>query len=82
MEFDYSKLLGRIKEYGHTQDTLAKAIGITESTMSLKLNNKAPFKQVEIRMIAKVLEITDSDIGAYFFAPKVQKNRTESEADA
>lgn len=77
MEFDYSKLLGRIKEYGHTQDTLAKAIGITESTMSLKLNNKAPFKQVEIRMIAKALDISDSEIGAYFFAQKVRKSRTE-----
>ena len=29
MEFDYSKLLGRIREYGYTQQTLAKEIGVT-----------------------------------------------------
>ena len=40
MEFDYSKLLGRIKEFGYTQETLAGAIKMSVSTMSLKLNNK------------------------------------------
>ena len=80
MDFDYSKLLGRIKEYGYTQETLAKEIGITESSMSLKLNNKAPFKQIEIRLICQVLEIADEDIGVYFFTPKVRKTRTDEEA--
>ena len=83
MEFDYSKLLGRIKEYGYTQETLAKGIGITESSMSLKLNNKAPFKQIEIRLICKILGIPNNEIGVYFFTPKVEKtqlrNDTESE---
>lgn len=71
MKFDYSKLLGRIKEFGHTQETLAKEIGITESSMSMKLNNKAYFKQIEIRLICGVLEIPDSEIGVYFFALRV-----------
>ena len=77
MEFDYSKLLGRIKECGFTQETLAKEIGITESSMSLKLTNKTPFKQIEIRLICKVLNIQDNEIGVYFFTPKVRKTRTE-----
>ena len=77
MEFDYSKLLGRIKECGFTQETLAKEIGITESSMSLKLTNKTPFKQIEIRLICKVLKIQDNEIGVYFFTPKVRKTRTE-----
>lgn len=77
MEFDYSKLLGRIREYGYTQETLAKEIGVTESSMSLKLNNKAPFKQIEIRLICKILRIADREIGAYFFVPKVRKTRTD-----
>ena len=77
MEFDYSKLLGRIKEFGHTQETLAKEINITESSMSLKLTNKTPFKQIEIRLICKVLKIPVSEIGVYFFTPKVRKTRTE-----
>lgn len=79
MEFDYSKLLGRIKEFGYTQETLAREIGINESSMSLKLNNNAFFKQVEIRRICEVLEIADDEIGLYFFTPKVRKTRTEDE---
>ena len=77
MEFDYSKLLGRIREFGFTQETLAKKIGITKASMSLKLNNKANFKQNEIRVICKILMISDDEIGAYFFALKVRKTRTE-----
>jgi DNA-binding Xre family transcriptional regulator len=76
MEFDYSKLLGRIKECGHTQEALAKEIGITESSMSLKLNDKARFKQIEIRAICKILDIQDNEIGSYFFAQRVRKRRT------
>ena len=73
VEFDYSKLLGRIKEYGYTQSNLAKEVGINETTMSQKLNNKSTFGQLEIRKICKVLNITDAEIGIYFFAQKVRK---------
>lgn len=79
MKFDYSKLLGRIKEFGYTQETLAKEIGITVSSMSLKLNNKAHFKQIEIRSICKVLRIADNEIGIYFFTPEVRETRTDDE---
>lgn len=76
MQFDYSKLLGRMTEFGYTQDSLAKEIGISATTMSLKLNNRSFFGQREIRAICKVLKIDMCDIGAYFFAPKVRKTRT------
>lgn len=72
MGFDYSKLLGRIKECGFTQETLAKHIGIAESSMCLKLNNKAYFRQIEIISICKALKIAISEIGAYFFTIKVR----------
>ena len=68
MKFNYSKLLGRIKEYGYTQETLAKEIGMTKSTFSQKLNNKFAFKQNEIKAICDILDIDISDIGAYFYA--------------
>lgn len=71
MRFDYSKLLGRIKEFGYTQENLAKETGMTKATMSLKLNNKASFTQPEIEKIRKILGITYGEIGAYFFTPKV-----------
>ena len=74
MKFDYSKLLGRIKEQGYTQESLAQAVGMSESTMSLKLNNRAFFSQKEIRNICWLLGILIHQIGEYFFAQKVQKN--------
>ena len=74
MQFDYSKLLGRIKECGYTQEELAEKIGITKATMSLKLNNKAFFTQPEIEKIRKILSIARDEVGLYFFTLKVQKN--------
>lgn len=74
MHFDYSKLLGRIRERGFTQETLAKAIGMTAATLSLKLNNKAVFKQSEIKRICAALEIEDADIPGYFFTQEAQEN--------
>lgn len=72
MPFDYSKLLGRIKECGFTQESLAKRIGIAESSLCLKLNNKANFRHGEIFLICEALRITASEIGVYFFTPKVR----------
>lgn len=73
MQFDYSKLLGKIREYGYTQESLAAAIGISKATMSLKLNNKANFGHAEISAICTILEIPISEIGVYFFVKKVRK---------
>jgi DNA-binding XRE family transcriptional regulator len=72
MQFDYSKLLGKIRECGFTQETLAKHIGIAESSMCLKLNNKAKWNQIEISFICEALGIASEEIGAYFFIPKVR----------
>ena len=67
MQFNYSKLLGRIREYGFTQKEVAIRIGILPTTLSLKLNHKARFTAVEIDAICKLLDIATEEIGAYFF---------------
>lgn len=67
MAFNYSKLLGKIKEQHLTQEQLAEKIGITSSTLNLKLNNKAVFTAKEIEAIRNVLGMTAHEIGAYFF---------------
>ena len=72
MQFDYSKLLGRIRECGFTQETLAKHIGIAKSSMCLKLSNKASFRHNEIFFICEALQIESNEIGVYFFTPKVR----------
>lgn len=74
MQFDFSKLLGRIKECGYTQERLAEEIVMTKTTLNLKLNNKANFTLPEMEKIRKVLRIAVEEIGAYFFTLKVQEN--------
>ena len=74
MSYDYSKLLGRIIERLGTQYKFAQAIGLSERSVSLKLNGKIGWKQEEIIKICRVLEIESKDIPYYFFAINVQKN--------
>lgn len=68
MKFNYSKLLGKIRECGFTQEQLAKAIGISKGTLSAKLNNQFYFYAKEMYDICEVLNIPISEIGEYFFA--------------
>lgn len=72
MAYDYSKLMGRIVEKFTTQGNFAKEMGISEHSMSNKLNNNIHFKQTEITKACTLLEIPDADIPAYFFTLKVQ----------
>ena len=68
MSRNYSKLLGRLKECGFTQEQLAKAIGKNKSTISAKLNGQFSFTAKEIDDICRVLNISNDEIGDYFFA--------------
>lgn len=68
--FNYSALLGLIKERGYTQEQLSNATQICPSQLSLKLNGKAQFKQRDIARIVDVLSIQPCDIGRYFFTPQ------------
>ena len=79
MEFDYSKLLGRIREYGHTQKTLAIAVEMSVSQLNQCLKNKANFKHKKILAICSVLDIAISEIGVYFYALKTRKTEQANE---
>jgi transcriptional regulator with XRE-family HTH domain len=68
MKYNYSKLLGRIKECGLTQEKLAKAIDKDKSTISAKVNGQSSFTQKEIADICRVLDIDNDEIIDYFFA--------------
>lgn len=68
MSFNYSKLLGRITERYGTQYNFAKAMGISEHSLSVKLNNKTPWKATEIVKATELLKIDTDDIPSYFFA--------------
>lgn len=73
MCFNYSKLLGRITEKYGTQYNFSIAIGLSERSLSLKLNNKVPWKNTEILKAASLLKISKKEIHKYFFETKVQE---------
>ena len=68
MPYNYAMLLGRIVEKVVTQGNFADRMGLSERTISLKLNGKVGWKQNEIAKACEVLAIKDEDIPAYFFA--------------
>lgn len=67
IKFDYSKLLGRMKEVGYTQAELANSIGCSETTLNLKLKNVREFKLGEAKKICDILDIDIFQIAEYFF---------------
>lgn len=71
-KFDYSKLRGKIREFG-TQEAFANAIGISTVTLSERLNNKSQFTQNEINKTVDILKIEPEEIPIYFFTPKVKE---------
>jgi len=76
MYFDYSALDGKITEYFKTRTKFAKALGLSERSLSLKLNNKVGWKQKEIIKAAELLNIDEKQIPLYFFTIEVQNDWT------
>lgn len=70
--YDYSKLYGKITEVCGTQARFAKKMGISEHSMSRKLNQQIDFRQSEIKKAADILGIAEVDYYAYFFTSNVQ----------
>lgn len=73
MSNDYSKLLGRMTEKFGTQANFAQAMKLSERTISLKLNNKVPWKDEEISRAVELLDVDVLEIPSYFFDYKVQQ---------
>ena len=65
--YDYSELQGDIKKVFGAQGAFAKAMGMAESTLSLKLNNKAEWSQDEMMMAIDLLHAETGKIRPYFF---------------
>ena len=48
MAYDYSKLMGRVIEKFVTHAIFSAAMGLSERTISLKINSHVPWKDFEI----------------------------------
>lgn len=71
-QYNYNALRGRIREICGTQETFARCIRISPTSLSQKLNNATRFTQTEINRACQVLNIDDVDIKRYFFTSSVQ----------
>lgn len=67
MVYDYSKLLGKIKEMCGSQAVFSALMDLSERTVSLKLHNKIEWKQSEIIRACEILKIKKNEIVLYFF---------------
>ena len=59
MEFDYSKLLGAMREKGVTQADVAKIAGVSETSLRSKLKNRTEFRDSEMLLIKKYLDLAN-----------------------
>lgn len=78
-EYDYSKLKGRITEKLGRNKVFADKLGISDTALYNKLQNKTPFNQDDIMIAIQpdVLDIDPTEICKYFFTQKVGKNQTD-----
>ena len=74
LKYNYAKLRGRIVEICGNNREFARAMDLSEHTISKKLSSEIPFKQTEITKAVAVLDIRDNDIRDYFFVLDVQRD--------
>lgn len=68
---NYAKLRGKIREIFGTQEAFAKAIGLSKSGVSMRLNGKVNWTAEEIERAKEALDFSAEEIGTYFFTRKV-----------
>lgn len=67
MERDYSELRQRIRGAYPRLSDFAEALGMTPSTLSLKLAGKSEWTRVEIEKVRLLLDLTVEELLRYFF---------------
>ncbi len=72
MNFDHSKLRGKIFEKFRSQRQFAQALGISPATLNYRLSGKLPFTAPEMFTAITLLEIDPSEISKYFLTPVVR----------
>ena len=70
MSFNYARLRGKIREVLGSETALALALGMSRSTISMKLNGKAEWSQQEMLKVVELLGEPISEVNNLFFAQK------------
>ena len=63
----YNKLRGRIVEKYGSQINFAKAMGMSETTLSYRMTGKLPWSQDEMVMAMDLLSVPIEEVADYFF---------------
>ena len=66
-KYDYSKLRWLVRKRFGNDMAFAAALDISYPALSMKLNNRAPWKQTEMLNAAEALGFSISQIPEYFF---------------
>lgn len=64
------ELKSQMVRHGDNQKDLAEVLGVTPTTMSMKLQGKAPFKLHEANLIAERYGLDDEQVRLIFFDEK------------
>ncbi len=62
-----NRLKAKMIENGDTQNDLAKALNLSVSNLSLRINGKMDFRQSEIDTIKKRYKLSSSELDSIFF---------------
>lgn len=73
MEFDYSKLRGRIVEKFGNISQFSKELKITRTSVNMKLNNRMNFTRSDMIEWSRLLDIPKEELGCYFFTEKLNR---------
>ncbi len=79
-QYDYSKLKGRIKECFSNQSEFAQQLGLSDASLSYKLNNKKVFDQDQIKKAIEIFNLSAQETMDYFFTLKVDKKSTDNKS--
>lgn len=66
MQYDGSKLRGKIVEVFKSQAKFSEALGVSEHSISMKLAGRIAWRSDEMARAAKLLHLTPGEIPDYF----------------
>lgn len=73
--YDYSNLLGAMRQRGITQKSLAKSVGKSEATINRKLCGAREFTQSEMFKILEIIGEPVERVSFYFFTHRLVKTQ-------
>lgn len=75
MEYDFSRLRGRIREKFGSESAFSESVGFSRTTLSAKLNGKVDWDCSDVVRACDLLDVPISQAHEYFFVEKIEKTQ-------